>query len=251
MTRIVVTRPEVQAGGLAALLHGHGLETVIVPTVAIEMASSAPALDAMLDTLAGAAWLVLTSANGAVALVDRLTTTGKSIPEGVRVAAVGPATAAVLSAAGVRVAHVPDQYRTVAIADGLGDLDGRRVVLARADAATPALREALLARGAMVEEVIAYQTIEGPASSREPLATALRDDLAGLAFTSSSTVRGLMQLASPTDGHRARALPAFCIGPVTAATASRFGFDVAAVAAEYTAEGLAVAIADYFDGEER
>ena len=247
--RILVTRPDGQANGLAALLRDRGLTPVLVPTVAIDAGSSEAALDEMLAALDGADWLVITSANGAAALAARLDANEARLPEGLRVAAVGPATAGVLRERHIAVDHVPDAYRTVAIAAGLGDVQGRRVVLARADAATGALRHALLERGARVEEVVAYLTLEGPASSRDPLHAALHADLEGLAFSSSSTVRGLLRLASPLDRGRARAVPAFCIGPVTANTASQFGFDVAAVADDHTAHGLADAIADHFRAE--
>lgn len=248
---VLVTRPAAQAAELVARLREHGVRALVVPTVAIEASSAAAGLDRMLDTLDGADWLVLTSANGAEALAARIARTGRAVPAGTRVAAVGPATADALRAAGLRVDHVPADYLTVAIASGLGDLDGRRVVLARADAATPELREALLTRGAIVEEVVAYRTVEGPASSRDPLRAALHADLDGVTFTSSSTVRGLLRLASAVDRGRARSLPAFCIGPVTAATARRAGFHVAAVAAEHTACGLATSIADHFDRGDR
>ena len=249
--RILVTRPAAQAGELAGLLRARGLTPVVVPTVAIDSASTTDELDAMLESLAGASWLVLTSANGAEALAARLSANGHPLPEGLRVAAVGPATADALSAAAIRVDHVPSDYLTVAIADGLGDVRKQRVVLARADAATPGLRDALVERGAMVEEVVAYRTIEGSAPSRDPLHAALHDDLAGIAFTSSSTVRGLLRLASPVDRGRARCIPAFCIGPVTADTARQSGFDIASVAADHTALGLADAIADYFARQDR
>ena len=147
--------------------------------------------------------------------------------------------------------HVPDEYLTVAIAAGLGNVRGQRIVLARADAATPDLRDALVERGAIVEEVVAYRTVEGSASSRAPLRAALHDDLAGIAFTSGSTVRGLMRLASPVDRGRARSIPAFCIGPVTADAARQHGFDIASVAAAHTALGLAEAIAEYFARDDR
>jgi uroporphyrinogen III methyltransferase/synthase len=137
-------------------------------------------------------------------------------------------------------------YLTVAIAGGLGDLRGRRVVLARADAATEDLADVLRVRGALVEEVVAYRTVEGPNAGRDPLRSALNGELDGVTFTSGSTVRGLMRMASMLDRARARALPAFCIGPVTAATARRAGFAVAAVAAEHTAAGLAGATAEHF-----
>jgi uroporphyrinogen III methyltransferase/synthase len=125
------------------------------------------------------------------------------------------------------------------------------VVLARADAATPELRDALLAAGARVEEVVAYRTLEGPAASRDRLHATLHGRIRGITFTSSSTVRGLLRLASGLDRGRARSLPAFCIGPVTAATARRFGFHVAAVATDHTAAGLADATAAHFTRENR
>ena len=248
---MLVTRPAAQAAELVGLLRERGVRSVAVPTVAIDRSSTAADLDRMLASLDGANWLILTSANGAEALAARVALARRPVPAGTRIAAVGPATAETLRAAGLRVDHVPSAYLTVEIASGLGDVDGRRVVLARADAATPALSEALVARGAHVEEVVAYRTLEGPASSRDPLRAALHDDVDGITFTSSSTVRGLLRLASAVDRGRARSIPAFCIGPVTAATASRSGFHVATVAAEHTAAGLASTIADHFERGDR
>lgn len=244
--RVLVTRPSGQANELARLLEARNIEPVLVPTVAIDAASTAGDLDAMLAGLAGAHWLILTSANGADAVGARVAAGGHGLPNGTKVAAVGPATADSLRSAGVRVDHVPEQFLTVAIAEGLGEVTGRRVVLARADAATPDLREALHARGARVEEVVAYRTVEGPGSSRDALHAALQQDLDGIAFTSGSTVRGLTRLASPIDRGRARALPAFCIGPVTAGEARKSGFHIAAVAPEHTATCLAGVIATHF-----
>lgn len=248
---LLVTRPAHQAPELHALLRERGLGTIGVPTVEIDHSGVAERLDEMLDGLDGAAWLVLTSANGADALVARLRDTRRLLPATVRVAAVGPATAETLQRAAIRVDHVPATFLTVAIADGLGDVRAQRVVLARADAATPDLRDALRSRGAIVEEVVAYRTIEGPATSRDLLPHALHADLDGITFTSSSTVRGLMRLASTVDRARARAVPAFCIGPVTARTARSGGFAVAAVAADHTAAGLADAVAAHFAREDR
>jgi uroporphyrinogen III methyltransferase/synthase len=240
---VLVTRPVDQAADLAAALRVRGVNAVSVPTVAVDYGAAQADLDRMLAAkLYDADWLVITSSNGAAALAGRLAATGRSLPSRTRIAAVGPATAQSLARAGLRVDHVPAQYLTVAIADGLGDVDGQRVVLARADSATADLTQALAKRGADVVEVVAYRTIEGPPRSREPLRAALQRDLEGVTFTSSSTVRGLLRLASPADRHRARATPAFCIGPVTADTARRSGFDVAAVAEEHTSDGLAAVI---------
>ncbi|HEX2766344.1 MAG TPA: uroporphyrinogen-III synthase [Candidatus Limnocylindria bacterium] len=240
---ILVTRPAGQAAPLSDVLRAHGIGVVEVPAVEIDTASCAADLDRMLDTLDTADWLVITSANGATALAGRLHANGRSLPSDLRVAAVGPTTADALTASGIRVDHVPGQYLTVAIVDGLGDLAGRRVVLARADAATPALRDALRARGARLEEVVAYRTVEGPPASRDALRVALERPLDGIAFTSGSTVRGLLRLADAAARSTIEGLPAYCIGPVTADVARRSGLRVAGMATTHTAAGLARTIA--------
>ncbi|HEX7195879.1 MAG TPA: uroporphyrinogen-III synthase [Candidatus Limnocylindria bacterium] len=249
MPRILVTRPAGQAEELVRMLAERGIDPVAVPTVAIDATSSAADLDEMVRGLAGADWLIITSAHGAEALAARLG--GRPLPDGLRVAAVGPATADELRSAGIGVDHVPDEYLSATIVDGLGELEGRRVVLARADAADPELGVSLRARGAIVEEVVAYRTVEGPGTSRDPLHAALQRDLDGICFASGSSVRGLTRLASPMGRQRARALPAFCIGPVTAAEARQAGFHIAAVAAAHTAAGLADAVATHFAREDR
>jgi uroporphyrinogen III methyltransferase/synthase len=245
MTAILVTRPAPQAAGLSDLLRGRGIGAVEVPAVEIDTATCAGELDRMLDRLDGVDWLIVTSANGAEAVAARLHAGHRSLPASLRVAAVGPASAGALERAGIGVDHVPARHLTVAIADGLGNLGGRRVVLARADAATPALRKALQARGAEVREVVAYRTVEGPPASRDRMRAALRRPLDGIAFTSGSTVRGLLRLAGTLERPIIRALPAYCIGPVTADVARRSGLFVAAVATEHTAAGLARTIAGH------
>ncbi len=249
MTTLLVTRPAPQAAELVSLLAKHGIDAISVPTVEIAPAPPGGALDDAIRSLDGAAWLVITSVNGAAALLERLAALGRSLPEGVRLAAVGPATAAALSKGGLRVDHVPSRYLTAAIAEGLGDVEGKRVVLARADAATPGLRDALRQHGALVEEVIAYRTVEGPAGSRDLIHAVLARPLDGVIFTSGSTVRGLHALLSPPQALRATALPAYCIGPVTARMARRAGFAVPVVAATHTVAALADAIHSHLSKE--
>jgi len=246
VSTVLVTRPASQADELIQMLAARGIGSIAVPTVQTTPVRDNSRLDAALRSLGDVSWLVITSVNGANALLARLPTIGGRLPPGTRLAAVGPATARALDDGGLRVDHVPARYRTVEIADGLGDIHGQRIVLARTNAATPELRDTLLRGGARVDEVVIYRTVEGPASSRDPLQAALRQPLDGVTFTSGSTVRGLRALLSPPDQRRATALPAFCIGPVTAEVARRAGFDVAVVSSEYTVAALANAIHRYF-----
>lgn len=241
MTQLLITRPLRDARTLTAPLEAAGIETVVVPTIAIE-----PPIDGSLErALARAetvAWLIVTSANAAAVLAGR-------VPPNVRVAAVGPSTASALRGAGIRVHFVPDDYRSAAIAAGLGTLAGHEVLLARSDAATPQLVTALGQAGAYVREAVAYRTVEGPTSSRPLLTGALRTPLDGIVFGSGSAVRGLLALLEPELQERARALPALCIGPVTAAEAVASGFAVDLVAREHTATGLVAAIVRHFSEE--
>lgn len=238
MKRLLVTRPAAQAAPLASALRATGFEPVCVPTVAIARPRDS-SLENALRRIGDFDWLVVTSANGVPPLRGR-------VPPGIRVAAVGPATAAALQGAGIAVHHVPDDYLSVAVAGGMGDLDGSRVLLARSEASTPQLHDALVERRANVSEAIAYRTLEGPAASREPLHTALAAGIDGIVFTSGSAVRGLLALLSAEGQRRVREVPALCIGPVTAVEASASGFGVPVVARRHTSIGLARAIADHF-----
>jgi uroporphyrinogen-III synthase len=118
-----------------------------------------------------------------------------------------------------------------------------------ADARLPSrLRE----RGAEVRDVVAYRTLEAPASSRRLLAAALRDGpLDAVLFASGSAVRGLLSLAAALDAdpgssagsvdhvRRARALPAICIGSETEREARDCGFAILGTADHQTPEALA------------
>jgi uroporphyrinogen-III synthase len=192
--RVLVTRPDAEP--LASLLEGRGARPVRVPTIAIVELGPGGRLDAVVRELGAFDWIVLTSANGVRALFHRLRALSIAPPEGPRWAAVGPATAAALEAEGVRVERVPRVATGAAIAGILGDLDGARVLLPRARIAGGELPRALTARGAVVVDVPAYDTVIGPESSRLPLAEAIGGGLEAAIFTSGSTVRGFFRLAA-------------------------------------------------------
>ena len=118
---------------------------------------------------------------------------------------------------------------------GAHEIAGRRVLLARASAASGDLPSALKEMGALVHELAVYRTVEGPESSRLPLNQALADESLGtVVFASGSAVRGLLRLAE-RDPRRLRAVT---IGPATTAVASENGFQVAAESDEASVEGL-------------
>jgi uroporphyrinogen-III synthase len=104
---------------------------------------------------------------------------------------------------------------------------GDRVLTVRGDLVDGSLPEALLARGAIVDDIVGYRTILAPATSRAHLSEALA---AGppdaVIFTSASTVAGLLALSSATSPADAREIPAICFGRGSAAAARAEGFRV-------------------------
>jgi uroporphyrinogen-III synthase len=220
VTAILVTRPAGQADPLVAELERRGYTVHAVPAIATR------ALDVAWPDLAAYDWIAVTSAAGVETLPGLTTFSG-------RWAVVGKATAAALRARGVEASVVPDEARGADLAGAIPEPRGSRVLLVRGSLAADDLPSILRARGADVDEVVSYETIEGPESSRAPLARAA---FAAAVFASGSAVRGFVKLGGSTD------VPAITIGPRTTAVAREAGFTVIAEAAGRSAGELAAAV---------
>jgi len=169
---------------------------------------------------------------------------------GVRVAAIGSATAEALDALFLHADLVPEEYVAESLMEslaGFGDLAGQRFLLLRADIARTALNDALDRLGAKVVDAPIYRTRATDALPDELLIAlgAGAGRVGWITFTSSSTVRNFLTLAPEAtraalaDG----AIRAASIGPITSKTFTELvgrGPDVTAV--EHTIDGLVRAI---------
>lgn len=243
--RIVVTRPRPQAPGLVQRLKELGAQPILYPTISIEPMEDTGPLDEAIGRLANGEYdrVIFTSVNGVAIFWERLEALGHDvfIFNDVPVAAIGPATGEALREHGVEPDFIPDEYVAEAVAAGLGDVWGKRILLPRAAIARPTLREHLGARGALVDEVPTYRTLAAQPNA-VPLSVLESADV--FTFTSSSTVRSFVKLVGgPAVAQRLTgdALVA-CIGPVTAETARELGMHPVIVAEEYTMEGLTNAL---------
>lgn len=240
--RVLVTRAADQADGLVSKLERAGLDPVLVPAIAIELEPPGGELDAAVRLLGTYAWAVVTSANGARAIVDAASRAA-SDPRRPSWAAIGPATRRVLEAEGIEVALQPTRSSATATAAEVPLEAGDRVLVVRGDLAGDDVALVLRARGAEVDDVIGYRTREAPEPSRPLLRRALAaGPFAAVLFTSGSTVRGLMALAD-AELLDVTSIPAVCIGPETAAAAEEAGFRVLAVSQRPDAAALATAAA--------
>ncbi len=270
--RVVVTRARAQASGLAATLRSLGAEVVELPAIRIEPRIASEEVRGAVERIGDYALVCVTSANGAHLLFDALAAArldaralggtrkkkrvgrGGAVagePEAQRsdmdpapaqtgtiVAAIGPGTARALAEHGINADIVPERFVAEALIEALADVDvdGKRVLVARAAEARDVLPDTLRERGAEVDVVALYETVrEAP----EPAAVEVAQTANYVTFTSSSTVRNLTEALGDRFPAAARIVS---IGPITSEAVHAAGLEVAVEAERHDVDGLIAAL---------
>jgi uroporphyrinogen-III synthase len=238
--RVLVLRPEHQAGELAGRLEAEGATAVVVPAIRIVPPASWTKADEAITRAPNFDWAIFTSVNGVESIMERMEETGsdvQTLPE--RVGAIGPGTRRALEAHGVPVEWMPTSYTSVKVAEELPDPPAS-VLLFRADIATKELDQALQARGFEVTRVDAY----GTEVCNTDLVQEALDDVNAVALTSASIARSFVEACGD---HKPGPETVICsIGPATSAECRRLGLEVTAEAADHTIPGLVEALKRYF-----
>jgi uroporphyrinogen III methyltransferase/synthase len=207
-----------------------------------------PLLRAAAAGLSGYDWLVVTSVNA----VDRFMAELRDARAlaGVRVGAVGPATADALRRTGVEPDLVPAQHSAhglveefpTAPAPGSGSTG--RVLFPCADLAPDTLARGLAHKGWEVVRVEAYRTV--PGASPDPALFALVEAADAMVFTATSSVRAFLALRSSTGMPVMPPAHVVCIGPTTAAAAEKAGFKGVHQAWDTSTEGIVAELVESF-----
>jgi len=273
--RVVVTRARAQASGLAATLRDLGAEVVELPAIRIEPRLESEDARRAIEGIGEYALICLTSPNGVHLLFDALRDAGldarvfggTSKPQRVRgggagagaeaeaqggagdpaavpddavtiVAAIGPGTAKALAEHGIAADIVPERFVAEALVEALASVEvqGRKVLIARAAEARDVLPDSLRERGAEVDVVALYETVrEDP----DAMAVEAAQTADYVTFTSSSTVRNLSEALGDRFPSAARIVS---IGPVTSEAARDAGLEVDVEAARHDIDGLIKAL---------
>jgi uroporphyrinogen III methyltransferase/synthase len=244
--QVLVTRPQGQAGELMHRLEQLGASPLTLPAIEVREPDDWNAVDRALADMVNYHWLVFTSANGVHALFRRLQHLGRDLRAlgHLRLAAIGPATAAALRGYFLEPDLVPTEYCSESLAAALKEqVAGQRVLLARANRGRELLREELAAV-AIVEQIAVYTQVDALDARSETLGLLREGKIAYVTVTSSNIARALVNtLDAPT---RARIVAGevqlVSISPVTSGTIRELGLPVAAEAAEYTAAGVVDAL---------
>ena len=161
--RIIVTRAREQASALSEQLRQAGAEPIEYPVIAFAPPEDWTPLDQALAKLDEYSWIIFTSVNGVRFMIDRMQhfDMEPNLLHHHRIGAIGPATAGELETVGLRATFVPTEFVAEAVIEQIGDVSGQRILLPRADIAREALATGLIAKGAQVDNVVAYRTVLG------------------------------------------------------------------------------------------
>jgi uroporphyrinogen III methyltransferase/synthase len=225
---------------MAATLAGLGAEVVELPAIRIEPRIGSAEVSAAVEAIGEYALICMTSPNGVRLLFEEMAQHGLDARAlvGAVVAAIGPGTAAALREHGVIADVVPERSVAEALVEALApvEVEGRRVLVARAAEAREVLPKALRERGAEVDVVALYETVrEDP----DPAALAQAREADYVTFTSSSTVTNLLEAIGGDFPAGARIVS---IGPVTSGTAREAGLTVHVEAARHDPGGVVEAL---------
>ncbi|HEY1853897.1 MAG TPA: uroporphyrinogen-III C-methyltransferase [Solirubrobacterales bacterium] len=238
--RVIVTRARAQASGLAATLRELGAEAVELPAIRIEPLLETEPVRAAVAGIEDYSLICLTSPNGVRLLFEALTAAGKDTRAlaGATMAAIGPGTARELAAHGIQADIVPERFVAEGLIEALTavEVKERIVLIARADTARDVLPAELRERGAEVDVVALYETVR---EQPDPDAVAAAQEADYVTFTSSSTVRNLVEALGDRFPAAARVVS---IGPVTSETARELGLRVDVEAERHDVDGLLTAL---------
>jgi len=266
--RVLVTRHPDRSASLVSALRETGAEPLLLPLIDFERASDQHSLDVAFDALgAGAyAWLVVSSVTTVQVLEAKAAERGAALsawlPGSLQVAAVGPATRRALEGLDIAVDLAPAGQQSGAGLLEVWPAGQGSVLLPQADVADPRLRRGLEARGASVQAVTAYQTVDFPADPRRSLVAppapqgpeaAILTLADAKAAVDAGTLHAVVA-ASPSAARRVHAglsplgdCLLVAIGRSTATEARALGLPVAAIAEEPTASGLVAAVIQALD----
>ena len=245
--RIVVTRTRKQAGSLSAGLRTLGADVFELPTIRIEPPKDLLEFGQLVQDAHVYDWLIFTSPNGVEAFFEMFYKIYSDAREigGVRIAAIGPATAKRVRDFHLKVDLQPTEFITEAIIREFKKtetIENERFLLVRAEVTRDILAKELTKMGAIVDEAIAYRTVPETGDVSGGIAR-FKDEGADLiTFTSSSTVENFMALNLPLP----TGLKTASIGPITSQTMRDLGLTVDIEAKEHDIPGLLRAIERFY-----
>ncbi len=239
---VAVTRAEGKDGPLRTLLKKRGARVLDWGCVTFSPPEDLCPLLASLARIRDYDWICFSSPRAVEAVVSR-------IPDpvaGVRIAAVGPTTAASLQSAGWEVHRVPKRGTGDALVEEFhraGDASGARVFFPASAIARDVIPSGLEKLGAEVDRTTAYRTVTLPVDEAPCREAFEGGTVQVVTFASPSAMEALRGgIGEELFDELATSLPAAVMGPTTAQALTEAGWMNLSAAKEPTLAGLVDAV---------
>jgi uroporphyrinogen III methyltransferase/synthase len=245
--QIVVTRAAQTSTALSDKLAELGADVIEMPATKIARLDLSPLREEM-KNLDEYGWLIFTSRNAVTIFWEQLLGGGRDARAlaGLKIAAVGPATAGALLERGIAVDVIPQRF----VAEGLleklterDDVSGARVLYVTAEGAREVLPDGLAALGADVHVIEAYRSIQDGASANSLKRALESGSVSAVTFTSASSVKSYVEIVGDELSLKS---PGASIGPQTTEAITAAGIELLSEAEESTIDGLVAAVVGSF-----
>ena len=245
--QIVVTRAAQTSTVLTDKFAELGADVIEMPATQIARLDLSPLREEM-KALDDYSWLIFTSRNAVQIFWEQLLGGGRDARAlaGLKIGAVGPATAGALLEHGIAVDVIPERFVAEALLETLSERDdvvGSRILYVTAEGAREILPEGLTALGADVNVVAAYRSIQDGAGAKKLKRAIESGTVSVITFTSGSAVRSYVDLVGEELAQTTRAAS---IGPQTTQAINAAGIELLCEATESTTDGLVAAVLKAF-----
>ena len=247
---ILVTRPKDQSGEVVKLLEQLGAAVVVFPTIEIVPPRSWEDCDGAIAKLEAYDGIVITSINAVEKFFSRLEgqrNGGLSVLSQKKFYAVGEKTRKALTDRKVSVVHQPgvQDAKQMAIAFTKADVAGKRFLFPKGNLAGDVVSFALREHGAIVDEVIVYETTQPSSADALTLTKRLtQKEIDLVTFFSPSSVSNFLAMI-PLDLIAQQTIAV--IGHTTEAAAKNLSVPVHVVAEQSTSAGLVASIVKFYE----
>jgi uroporphyrinogen III methyltransferase/synthase len=246
---VLVTRTRQQTEEFAHALEQAGATVAYLPTIEIVPPESWVECDRAIRNLHDYHFLVFTSVNAVENFFSRAPIVDGWSLSAIRrnmIYAVGEKTKGALESHGCKVEDLPWKATAEELGHLLGRMEmrGKRVLLPRGNLGTQLLPKLLRQYGAIVDEVVVYQTRKPGFQDTGPIQEMLDNhDIDAVTFFSPSSVSNFADLIS---SDKLNGVVVAVIGEVTANAAQTAGMKVDVVAAKASSESMVSSLADFF-----
>lgn len=243
---VLVPRGKGQAKAFSNMINGYGGIPIEIPLIAFKAVDHSSEITSIINVLHKYDWIIFTSnitVENFLSLID--SSQKENLP---KIAAIGKKTEACLQEAGIHVDFIPTEF----VAEGFIEdflpivQSGMKILIPKGNLARNIIYSALTEKGAIVDEVIIYETYFPDESRKKIIEVYSESTIDVLTFTSPSTVDHFMKVLIENNlFDKLKNSVIGCIGPITKDRIKSYGLEVHCEPKIYTVDHMLESVIEY------